>query len=424
MKLACLCSCLWALPVYSSSGDHKSLPAHSNSDDYQSLEIFAKVIYYLETSYYDAGQVKRPALVGNALQGIVAKLDPHTVIMPKEAFRQLTMDTQGKFGGIGIIVSQEKGKLIVVSPIMDTPASKAGILANDEIIAVDGERVDVLGSGKAANKMRGVIGTKVELTIKRGQGKILKFKLVRQVIKVKSVQTNPLGDNIHYIRINSFQSDTSEELGKILHKQQETLAGVVLDLRNNPGGLLEQSVKVSDLFIPSGIIVSTVGRDKTRVEREFAHKRNTYTVFPLVVLVNSGTASASEIVAGALQDHGRALIVGTTTFGKGSVQTLVLLPDGSGLKMTVARYYTPNDRSIQAKGIVPDIHVENRLSQFEGDKAREVSLQRHIKAKNLSNVSKKMGLLKDMQSWSKQQQKDRQLKTAFIYLKGWSNFKK
>lgn len=395
---------------------------YANGEKYQPLETFAKAIYFLESSYFDAARVKQQKLIQNALQGIVSRLDPHTVIMPKDAFRQLTMDTQGEFGGVGIMVSREREKLIVVSPLENTPASRAGIQSGDEIIEIDGKKVSEMGGAKAANKMRGRIGTRIKLVIKRGEDEILHFDLVRQKIKIKSVQTLALDDHISYIRVNSFQGDTSEELEKILRANQHKLKGVVLDLRNNPGGLLEQSVKVSDLFIESGLIVSTVGRDKTRIEREFAHKRNTFSDFPLVVLVNSGTASAAEIVAGALQDHGRALVIGTTTFGKGSVQTLIVLPDGSGLKMTVARYYTPNDRSIQAKGIVPDIFVENTQSAAAKHGHRESDLKRHIKGQDLSDVSRSMGLLKDIKNWPRHQQEDRQLTTAFTYLKGWTTF--
>lgn len=395
-----------------------------SSRRYQSLEIFAKVLYHLEFAYFDAGAVSREKLVANALQGIVGKLDPHTVIMPKEAFRQLTMDTRGRFGGVGIIVSRERDRLIVVSPIEKTPASVAGIRAGDEIVAIDDVKVKDLGAAKAVGRMRGKVGTKITLVIRRGEQE-LRFELVRQVIKVKSVQSLSLSKDIRYYRINSFQSDTGDELSRLLREQHQQLKGAVLDLRNNPGGLLEQAVRVSDLFIASGLIVSTVGRDKNRIEREFAQKRNTYLDFPLVVLVNGGTASASEIVAGALQDHGRGLVVGTTTFGKGSVQTLIVLPDGSGLKMTVARYYTPNDRSIQAKGITPDVYVSGESDKNATDKEkRETDLQRHIKGEDLSDVARDVGLLRDIRSWPEHQRRDRQLTTAFTYLKGWTAFRR
>ena len=391
---------------------------------YQSLEIFAKVLYHLESAYFDVGAVSRDKLVSNALQGIVSKLDPHTVLMPKEAFKQLTMDTRGRFGGVGIIVSRERDRLIVVSPIEKTPASVAGIRAGDEIIAIDDRKVKDIGVAKAVGLMRGKVGTRIILVIRRGEQE-LRFELVRQVIKVKSVQSLSLSKDISYYRINSFQSDTADELSRLLREQHRQLKGVVLDLRNNPGGLLEQAVRVSDLFIASGLIVSTVGRDKNRIEREFAHKRNTYLDFPIVVLVNGGTASASEIVAGALQDHGRGLVVGTTTFGKGSVQTLIVLPDGSGLKMTVARYYTPNDRSIQAKGITPDVHVSGEPDKnATGKEKRETDLQRHIKGEDLSDIAQDVGLLRDIRSWPEHQRRDRQLTTAFTYLKGWTAFRR
>ncbi len=394
----------------------------AGEERYQALETFAKVIYFLETSYFDPEQVAQTKLIQHALQGMVGKLDPHTVIMPREAFRQLTMDTQGKFGGVGIIVSREQDKLIVISAIEGTPAARAGIKSGDEIIAIDEHKVEVIGSDTALKKMRGAVGTKVTFMIKRGEAEMLTFELVREVIKIKSVQTANLSQHIIYVRINSFQGDTGDELEKILQARHATLKGMVLDLRNNPGGLLEQSVKVSDLFIESGLIVSTVGRNRNRIEREFAHKRGTYGGFPVVVLVNSSTASAAEIVAGALQDHGRALVVGTTTFGKGSVQTLIVLPDGSGLKLTVARYYTPNDRSIQAKGIEPDIFVASRPTGAQKSGPREADLKHHIKGQDLSNLSENIGLLQEIKSWPPQRQQDRQLTTAFTYLKGWTAF--
>ncbi len=391
---------------------------------YQALETFAKVIYFLEMSYFDPQQVTQSKLIAHALQGMVGKLDPHTVIMPREAFRQLTMDTQGKFGGVGIIVSREREKLIVVSAIEGTPAARAGIRSGDEIVAIDGHKIEVIGSGNALKKMRGKAGTKVTFVVKRHGEEVLTFELVREVIKIKSVQTTSLSRGILYVKINSFQSDTGVELEKIMQTEHASLKGMVLDLRNNPGGLLEQSVKVSDLFIESGLIVSTVGRDRNRIEREFAHKRNTYRGFPIVVLVNNGTASAAEIVAGALQDHGRALVIGTTTFGKGSVQTLIVLPDGSGLKLTVARYYTPNDRSIQAKGIEPDIHVPRGPTVAPPRGPRESDLKRHIKGQDLSDLSENIGLLREIKNWPPQQQQDRQLTTAFTYLKGWAAFRR
>ncbi len=394
------------------------------ADSYRPLETLARGLYYLETMYVDPDKVKREDIVMDALQGIVAKLDPHTMVMPSKAFEQLTIDTQGKFGGVGIIVSSERGKLIVISPIEDSPAHKAGIKSGDEIIAIDDKPVESFKSGHATDAMRGDPASTLKLTIKRkGEPNELEFELVREVIKVKSVRSMDLGQEILYTRISSFQDNTADELNEIIVKKKN-VKGLILDLRDNPGGLLDQAIRVSDMFIESGVIVSTVGRNKNDVEREFAHKRDTYSNFPMIVLINGGSASASEIVAGALQDHERALIVGTTSFGKGSVQTLVSLPDKSGLKITVARYYTPNDRSIQAKGIKPDIFIEaDKNASAHGHKKKESDLQGHIDSQDLSDLAKKSGMSGETQAWPEEAQKDQQLVTAFTYLRGWGFLK-
>jgi len=364
------------------------------------------------------------------------------VLLPKKAFEQLTSDTQGKFGGVGIIVSQENQKLIVVSPIEDTPAFTAGIKAGDEIVAVDGKELAKLKNTDAVEFMRGEPGSVLRLTIRReGAKDPLNFELTREIIKVKSVRGEALADGIHYARISSFQENTGEELTNFLSSHKKSLRGLVLDLRDNPGGLLDQAVRVCDLFIDSGVIVSTVGRDRSRVEREFASKRGAHIGFPLVVLVNGGSASASEIVAGALQDHERAVIMGTTTFGKGSVQTLVSLPDGSGLKFTVARYYTPKDRSIQAKGITPDILVPARARKdklvtavndpnsqqkqrrdSDDDARKESDLEGHITSNDLSDLAKESDIAAQVNKWPEMLRSDHQLVTAFTYLKSWTRF--
>jgi carboxyl-terminal processing protease len=398
-------------------------------DRYRNLETFARAIYYLETMYVDEAKVKQDELIQNAIKGVVDQLDPHTMLMPRKAFEQLTIDTQGKFGGVGIIVSQddEKGKIIVVSPIEDTPAAKQGVLAGDEIMAIDGVLMTSMKSAEAIDKMRGEPGTVLKLKIFRpSTKKTLDFDLVREVIKVKSVAGEKLSGNIGYARVSSFQENTADELEAILKANAEGIAGMILDLRDNPGGLLDQAVRISDLFIESGLIVSTVGRDLDRVEREFARKRGTYSGFPMVVLVNGGSASAAEIVAGALQDHERAVILGTTTFGKGSVQTLVSLPDGSGLKLTVARYYTPKDRSIQAKGIVPDVVVERRFEDSATtaeEKRKEVDLKGHIESKDLSDLAAQSGVQSEINGWKDPLKKDNQLVTAYKYLRTWSRFR-
>ncbi len=405
---------------------------------YQPLETLARGMFYLETMYVDEDKVKLNEMASNALRGIIEKLDPHTVLLPKKAFEQLTSDTQGKFGGVGIIVSQENSKLIVVSPIEDTPAFTAGVKSGDEIIAVDGKELKKIKNTDAVDFMRGEPGSILRLTVHReGVPEPIKFELTREIIKVKSVRGESLANGIQYAHISSFQENTGEELAKFLNSHKGSLKGMVLDLRDNPGGLLDQAVRVCDLFIDSGVIVSTVGRDRSRVEREFASKRGAFVGFPLVVLVNGGSASASEIVAGALQDHERAVIMGTTTFGKGSVQTLVSLPDGSGLKFTVARYYTPRDRSIQAKGITPDILVTarsrreraqtpqtagNRRRDNEEETRKESDLEGHITSNDLSDLAKESEIAAIVKKWPEPLRTDNQLVTAFTYLKSWSRF--
>ncbi len=406
---------------YASDGKVGELPPIDKR--YQVLETLARGMYYLETMYVDETKVKPEDLAINALRGVTDRLDPHTVLMPKKAFEQLTIDTQGKFGGVGVIVSQENNKLTVVSPIEDTPAYVAGVKAGDEIIAINGQDIRAMKSSDAVELMRGEPGSVLKLSvIREGVKDPISFSLTREIIKVKSVKGETLSQSIKYARISSFQEETADELEAFLAKQKD-MKGLVLDLRDNPGGLLDQAVKVSDIFIESGLIVSTVGRDRAKVEREFATKRGTRAGFPVVVLINGGSASASEIVAGALQDHERALIMGTTSFGKGSVQTLVSLPDGSGLKLTVARYFTPKDRSIQAKGITPDIMVpyqdkgKKAADAGKSDGRKESDLEGHINSEDLSDLAKETDIKHYTKSWPKDLGDDNQVVTAFTYLK-------
>ena len=416
------------------------LKQNDNSERYRSLETLARGLFYLETLYYDPNKVNQTDMVAGALRGVTSNLDPHTVYMPKEAFKQLTLDTQGKFGGVGIIVSSENGKLIVLSPIEDTPAFHAGIKSGDEIVEIDGAAVAKMKPGEATDRMRGEPSSKIILTIRRtGNVKLMKFNLTREIINVRSVHSANLGNNIFYTRIASFQDNTTDEYKAAFeaYTKKNRVDGLVLDLRDNPGGLLEQAVNISDLFIESGVIVSTVGRGSNDIEREFAHKRGTYPYFPMIVLINGGSASASEIVAGALQDHERALILGTTSFGKGSVQTLISLPDGSGIKITIARYFTPKDRSIQARGIEPDFIVEQdggtskkenaaltKQASPMGDYRKESDLKGHIESGDLSDLAKNSGMLKGIENWPAELRKDHQLITAFTYLRGWGIFQK
>jgi carboxyl-terminal processing protease len=420
------------LPAGVLSAAEKKPPANDEAfNRYKNLETLARGLFYLETLYVDPDKVKEDQMIQHALKGIVDHLDPHTMLMPAKAFEQMTIDTQGKFGGVGIIVSQERGKITIVSPIEDTPAHRAGIKAGDEIIEIDDQSVAKFKNSDAVDRMRGAPGSTMKLTIMRKNVKEpLHFKLVREVIKVKSVRGQLLEDSTLYTRISSFQENTGPELEALVRKHNpQKLTGMILDLRDNPGGLLDQAVAVADLFIESGIIVSTVGRDKERIEREFARKRGTIASFPIVVLINGGSASASEIVAGALQDHERALVVGTTSFGKGSVQTLMPLPDGSGLKLTVARYYTPKDRSIQAKGIRPDIIVAS--SKGSGSKEKDAAISRkeadlkgHIESADLSDLASNQGITKAIKTWPEPMQKDVQLTTGFTYLKSYAMFQR
>jgi carboxyl-terminal processing protease len=417
-----------------SLGKNGKSPSPQIEPQYQPLETLARGLFYLETMYVDESKVKGDELALMALKGVIDKLDPHTVLLPKKAFEQLTSDTQGKFGGVGIIVSQEKGKLIVVSPIEDTPAFTAGIKSGDEIVAIDGKPIAQIKHAEAVDLMRGEPGSTLIIGVRReGVDDPIEFSLVREIIKVKSVRSLLLGQGILYSRIASFQENTAEDLLQEIKKAQQ-LRGLVLDLRDNPGGLLDQAVRVCDMFIESGLIVSTVGRDKSRIEREFATKRGTLPPIPMVVLVNGGSASASEIVAGALQDHERALIMGTTTFGKGSVQTLISLPDGSGLKLTVARYYTPKDRSIQAKGITPDIIINQKTinsqtlqtskKPSEGSERKEKDLAGHISGNDLSDLAKESEITHVVKEWPEGLKSDSQLITAFTYLRSWSKFQR
>ncbi|WP_141731209.1 S41 family peptidase [Oligoflexus tunisiensis] len=410
--------CLW-LSLLGSTPSFAASDNEAADARYRSLETLARGLYYLENLYVDPTKVRADDMVYHALKGVVGNLDPHTMVMPRKAFDQLTSDTQGKFGGVGIIVSTERGKMIVISPIEDTPAHRAGIKSGDEIIAIDGTPVDQIKSGDASERMRGKPDSEIKLTVRRkGEEKPLEFTLVREIIKIKSVRSAELGHGIFYARISSFQDNTADELKAIVEKYAKDSKGMVFDLRDNPGGLLDQAVKVADLFIESGVIVSTVGRSSKDVEREFAHKRGTYADLPIVVLINGGSASASEIVAGALQDHERALIMGSTSFGKGSVQTLVSLPDQSGLKITVARYYTPKDRSIQAKGIIPDVMVPPKQLEVKSANTRKESdLKGHIESGDLSDLAKSSGIQTEIEKWPDIQKEDYQLVSAYSFLR-------
>src|SRR5262245_10750662 len=375
---------------------------------------------------------------------MLASLDPHSAYLTPELYKELQVDTKGSFGGLGIEITNRNGMLTIVSPIEDTPAYRAGLKSGDQIMKIDGEFTKDMTLVDAVKKMRGAKDTKVTLTLKREERpELFDVILTREIINIRSVKSKMLDPGYGYVRVTQFQERTDDDLEralKALDKEAGGVQGLVLDLRNDPGGLLTQAVKVADLFLDSGLIVYTDGRLENQRQKYFAHKPGTWSDFPMVVLVNGGSASASEIVAGALQDHKRALVLGTTTFGKGSVQTILPLDDNSALRLTTARYYTPSGRSIQATGIVPDIVMDQSALLAKADKPgngpllREANLPRH-----LGNAkAKERERSREREPGDKEKEKqipssgptgddsidnDAQLKRALDLLKSWDVFK-
>ena len=380
---------LWRVMVFAvvcwvaATGFWQDLSA-DNEETYKGLKIFSDVLDIVEKSYVEP--VESRELIEKAIHGMVQSLDPHSSFLPPEALEALQMDTQGEFGGIGIEITMQKGILTVISPIEGTPASRAGIAAGDHIIKVDGESTKDMMLWEAVKKMRGPKGTKVVITVWReGVNEPIDFDLIRDIIPIESVRYLTIQSGYGYVWITNFRESTTQDLKAALEtfENGETpLKGLILDLRYNPGGLLNQSVEVADLFLETGAIVSMKGRRAANTKVFKASPNKTKRDYPIVVLINSGSASASEIVAGALQDHKRALILGTTSFGKGSVQNVESLGGGYGLKLTIARYYTPNGRSIQAHGIEPDIEViQQTIEKTEPDEKKNFV----IKEKDLKN---------------------------------------
>jgi carboxyl-terminal processing protease len=357
------------------------------SDTYRNLNLFGDVFEKIRSDYVERPDEQK--LVEAAINGMLGSLDPHSSYMDAKSFRDMQVQTRGEFGGLGIEVTQEDGLIKVVTPIDDTPASRAGIMSGDIITAIDGENVQGLSLNQAVDKMRGAPDTSVTLKILRGSNKEPQdFKLARAVIQIKSVREHQEGDDIGYIRITQFNEQTFEGVRAAIQKFQNDIPaakfkGYILDLRNNPGGLLDQSINVVNCFLDRGEIVSTRGRNADETMRYNAHPGDLSKGKPVVVLINGGSASASEIVAGALQDHKRATILGTRSFGKGSVQTIIPLGQNSGaVRLTTARYYTPSGRSIQAKGIDPDVTVlQDVPDDLKGkdDTKGEASLRGHLK---------------------------------------------
>jgi carboxyl-terminal processing protease len=357
-------------------------------DAYRQLNLFGEVFERVRADYVEVPDDSK--LIESAISGMLAGLDPHSSYMDAKSFRDMQVETSGEFGGLGMEVTMEGGLLKVVAPIDETPAAKAGILANDIITKIDDEQLQGVPLNQAVDKMRGPVNTKVKLTIiRKGQDKPIEALLTREIIQVRSVRSRVEGDDVGYIRMTQFTENTTEGLKKAISDisaktSGDKLKGYILDLRNNPGGLLDQAVSVSSAFIQRGEIVSTRGRNSEESQRFTAHGGDLTKGKPLIVLVNGGSASASEIVAGALQDQKRATILGTRSFGKGSVQTIIPLGGDSGaLRLTTARYYTPSGRSIQAKGITPDIEVTQDLpddikAKTDTSTEGEASLRGHL----------------------------------------------
>jgi carboxyl-terminal processing protease len=357
------------------------------ADTYRQLSLFGDVFERVRSDYVEKPDDSK--LVESAINGMLAGLDPHSSYMDAKSFRDMQVTTRGEFGGLGIEVTMEDGLIKVVTPIDETPASRAGIQANDIITHIDEESVQGLTLNQAVDKMRGAENTKIKLKIMRkGQDKPIDVSLTRERIKVQSVRSRLEGDDVVYIRISQFTDQTTDGLRKAIAdlsaQSGDKLKGFVIDLRNNPGGLLDQAISVSDAFLEKGEIVSTRGRNAEETQRFNARAGDLSKGKPVIVLVNGGSASASEIVAGALQDHRRATIIGTRSFGKGSVQTIIPLGSGNGaLRLTTARYFTPSGRSIQAKGITPDIEVLQEVPdelKARTDTRGEASLRGHLKA--------------------------------------------
>ncbi len=409
-----LCTAVLALVLAMSGG----IPVCAETGTtYNSLKLFVEVLEELEKNYVE--EVDADTLIHNAIKGMVENLDPHSSFMPPEAFDDLQDETKGEFSGIGIVITMKDGILTVVSPIEGTPAYKAGVFAGDIIVKIDGESTKGMALWEAVSKMRGPRHEEVVITIIReNEPAPLVFSLQRDLIPMTSVRSAMLKPGYGYLRVTNFRMNTHEEIAAHLEKLQSDenpFKGLVIDLRDNPGGLLDQAIKISDIFLDQGVIVSIKGREEKNTQEYKARPGKEDQKYPIVVLINGGSASASEIVAGALQDHSRALILGTPSFGKGSVQTVRPLKDGYGLKYTIARYYTPSGRSIQAKGIQPDIAVPHAILEKETKKPS--AFDRLLKEKDLQNSlrpeetddSRMDAVPSEPSSQSRQQQETEQL---------------
>ncbi len=387
-----------------------------NRETYRQLELFGTVFDQIRSNYVEEPKIDE--MIETAINGMLTSLDPHSSYMNEKTFRDMQVQTRGEFGGLGIEVTMEDGLVKVMSPIDDTPASRAGLKSGDKVSHLDGEPVRGLTLQQAVEKMRGPVGSKLKLTILRASQKPFDVTLTRAIVTVNPVKARIEDKDIGYLRITSFTEKTTSSLEKAMarlgREAKGKIRGYILDLRNNPGGLLKEAISVSDAFLDRGEIVSTRGRKKEEGQRWNAKKGDITNGLPVIVLINGGSASASEIVAGALQDHRRGIIVGTQSFGKGSVQTIIPLPGHGALRLTTQRYYTPSGRSIQAKGITPDITVEQlQLTELSDEnQRREKDLRRAL------DTPEKKGTAADDADANNAQVKDYQLTRALGILRG------
>lgn len=431
-KIAVLITAVSALIVVVGTGvQHRC--AAEGGNDYESIEMFTDVLKIVQKNYVEEVDTKK--LIYGAINGMLSSLDPHSSFLPPDMYKELKIETKGSFGGLGIEITIKDGYLTVISPIEDTPAFRAGIKSGDQILKIENKLTKDMSIIDAVKRMRGPKGSKITITIMReGFEKPKDFTLVRDIIQVKSVKFKTLDYGYGYVRLAQFQEKTDEDLVKALTALKKenggTLKGLILDMRNDPGGLLEQAVKVADHFIAEGLIVYTEGRDEDARMRFTARKGEKELGYPMVVLINGGSASASEIVAGALQDHNRAVVLGTQSFGKGSVQTIIPLSEDSGLRLTTARYFTPKGRSIQAKGITPDIIVENleitAAEKKEVLSIREKDLENHFETDSQQEKREKKKEEEQLPTYKMDEQikGDYQILRALDLLKGWDILKK
>ncbi|MBI1910024.1 MAG: S41 family peptidase [Deltaproteobacteria bacterium] len=437
----------FAMPSLSPAADKKEKTI--TRELYQDLELFAKILHHVKSDYVE--DVKDKELIEGSIRGMLTALDPHSLFMPAEVYRELRVDTEGKFGGIGIEVTSKDNFLTVVAPLEGTPADRARIRAGDRILRINKTPAKGMSLTDAVKMMRGERGSRITLVLQREGSKPFQVTLVRDLIRIQSVRKELVDKRYGYVRVTSFQEGTAKELDRALRELEKKvpggLAGLVLDLRNNPGGLLDEAVEVADQFLESGTIVVTKSRHNKEVDKKEARREKTHPAYPLIVMVNGGSASAAEIVAGALQDHRRGILLGTSTFGKGSVQTVYELGDGSALKLTIAKYYTPSGRSIQAQGIKPDIEVGEVKPEMIASTAttprervvREKDLKGHLEggspkgeeedSEKEAETSPKGGSPKGGSPKGKkgkatpeQKPEDYQKETALNYIKSWDTF--